>query len=127
MSAAAPVCHIPPVTTTQQPTPVNIPAIPPAGPSIASLVASVNALRLAVLLLTNQHPQPPDNGTTNGFKLKNDPKGSSRWSEQSRVTETVRVFNPDDHSQFVDVERINKLSMRDNVTGEAWSWDRERK
>jgi hypothetical protein len=49
-----------------------------------------------------------------------------RWKESKRTTEVVRVFNPNDHSQFVDVERINQLTMTDGVTGESWSWSREK-
>lgn len=35
-----------------------------------------------------------------------------KWTEVSRQTTTVRVSNPSDESQFVDVERIDRLTMR---------------
>lgn len=39
--------------------------------------------------------------------------GGAELTEVSRQTTTVRVENPDDPTQFVDVERIQKLHMRD--------------
>lgn len=124
MSESAPVCHIPPVTTTQQPTPINVPSIPLAGPTLASLTGAVNAMRQTLLMLTGQSGANGANGQA-GKPAKKDPP--ERWTENARVTETVRIFNPDDHEQFVDVERINKLTMKDKVTGETWTWDRDRK
>lgn len=46
----------------------------------------------------------------------------SKWEEKSRATETVRVENPDDPAQFVDVERIKRLVMRNSDTGEEFEW-----
>ena len=39
--------------------------------------------------------------------------------EQSRLTETVRVFNPEDETQYVDVERITALTTKNSKTGET--------
>lgn len=39
--------------------------------------------------------------------------GGAKLSEVSRITSTKRVFNPDDHTQFVDVQRIDHLTMQD--------------
>jgi hypothetical protein len=42
------------------------------------------------------------------------------WTEDKsrRVTETVRVTNPDDDDQFIDVERIQKMVLKNNRNGE---------
>ncbi len=48
----------------------------------------------------------------------------SRWIECERRTEIVRVYNEDDDTQFVDIERINHLVMLDTVTGSRWTWNR---
>lgn len=37
--------------------------------------------------------------------------GVSKFSEKSRVTSTQRIENPSDPTQFVDVERIEKLTL----------------
>ena len=46
-----------------------------------------------------------------------------RWLEKERVTARVRIFNPEDDSQWVDVIRIMKLVMEDQITGELWVWE----
>jgi hypothetical protein len=38
--------------------------------------------------------------------------------ETSRETETVRVYNPDDEEQYVDVDRITSLTTKNDNTGE---------
>jgi hypothetical protein len=50
----------------------------------------------------------------------------SSFTEVGRDTEKVRVTNPNDDSQYVDIERINRLTMRNNNTGELWVWYRKR-
>ncbi len=39
-----------------------------------------------------------------------------------RTFETVRIFNPDDTSQWVDVQQITGLTFRDPVTGRTIIW-----
>lgn len=40
-----------------------------------------------------------------------------------QVTVTERVFDPDDESVFVDVERVTKLLMVDRATGRLQIWN----
>ena len=40
------------------------------------------------------------------------------WTEQSRQTHVVRVENPSDPDQFVDVERIDKAHLKDELGAE---------
>jgi hypothetical protein len=47
---------------------------------------------------------------------------SANFQEVGRTTETVRVHNPDDADQWVEVDRITSLSMRDSKTGSTWYW-----
>jgi len=39
--------------------------------------------------------------------------------EIARETTSVRVFNPDDDTQYVDVDRITSLTVRNDQTGEV--------
>jgi hypothetical protein len=39
-----------------------------------------------------------------------------------RTTEIVRVFNPQDSAQWVDVQQITGLTFRDPVTGRTLTW-----
>lgn len=114
----APVCHIPPKTPSTQPNPVNIPSIPPARPDVQSLMHTVNAMRQVIMILSGQQGlRGPQGAPGNNAKSK-----PARWSESNRQTEKVKVYNPNDKTQFIEVERINSLTMRDAVTGETWNW-----
>lgn len=125
---SAPVCHIPPANPNiTQPGPKPLPSIPDPGPDINSLLASVLALKMIVERITGKDPL--DNGTLNGFRIKPDPNKKEQWTEQSRVVEKVKVYQNNDPStgNFVEIERINQLTMRDKATGQTWTWDRDRK
>lgn len=41
---------------------------------------------------------------------------------QFRTFKTVRVFNPDDRNQWVDVQQITGLVFQDEVTGRFLTW-----
>lgn len=117
MTAVPPVCHIPPVQPTTQPQPVNLPSIPPAQPNVQSLADTVNQMRQLLMYLAGQIAKNASNGTGARSQV-------ARWSEASRTTSNVRVYNPNDKTQYVDVEQINTLTMKDGITGDAWTWHR---
>ncbi len=127
--ADAPVCHIPAASNIPQPTPSALPAIPPvqAG-DWQSVIDAINALALGYQLLSGQVPPPGDPGQPgqpgSPGRAGKDAKTGGRFIELSRGTKQVRITNPDDDSQFVDVEIINRLVMKDTVTGEQWVWQR---
>lgn len=52
-----------------------------------------------------------NSGDYTSFVLSGLVGGQVVYEEKSRVTKTVRVFNPQDDTQYVDVERIEKLVM----------------
>lgn len=45
------------------------------------------------------------------------------WVETNRVVTPVRIFNPNDREQWVDVERISQLTFADRNTDGLWQWD----
>lgn len=53
----------------------------------------------------------PSSGDYTQFQISGLVGGTTTYTEKSRVTENVRVENPDDPSQFVEVERIKELRM----------------
>ena len=61
-------------------------------------------------------PKDTDSGIT---EEESDTGGDVALTEIARVTETVRVFNPDDETQYVDVLRITSLTTRNDRTGET--------
>lgn len=133
MTVVGPVCHIPPETTvTDQPGPQTLPSIPVAQPNIQSLQNTINRMREVLNYITGrQGPrgamgEPGRPGQPGKPAEKSKP---ARWAETARQKTTVRIYqNNDKTSQnWVDVERITGLTMTDSVTGEKWSWDRERR
>lgn len=128
MARKAPVCHIAPPVPLGDPGPVNAEFIPEAR-DMASLIAAVNALRRIAQRNSGGFggPRPgtglPLGGST-GASTKEEKKKQGRWSEQTRKTEKVKITNPDDPSQFVEIERINQIIWKDNVSGETFVWNR---
>lgn len=45
-------------------------------------------------------------------------KVTAKWEEKSRQTEIVRVTNPTNSENYVDVERIKQLTVRNRDSGE---------
>jgi hypothetical protein len=119
-----------------------LPAVPKAQ-DLPSALQAIQALTQIVMILSGQ-PPPQNNvaaqqrvvqGTPVLRFFLPGPSGSagppgvggsrrSNWVEAFRTTATVRVENPDDSSQFVEIERINQLVMRDTVTGSTWEFNR---
>ncbi len=133
---AAPVCHVSVDEVLTQPPARKLAYIPPAT-DLQSALRAIEALRQNILVLTGQlaaqrptiafFSQGGAAGTGSqvaGARPSNSKPGSNpdqgRWIEQSRTTEVKRITNPDDESQFVDVQQINRLTMQDTVTGELW-------
>lgn len=118
-----------------QPTLPLLPAMPVATDD--NVVQAINAIRNVVQQLGSPNTLPRENnnaGTrsqqpvnSRGNTKQNDQRAKpkkSRWIEKSRQKAVVRVYNPDDHDQYVDVEQINQLVMEDQVTGATWVWSR---
>lgn len=114
---SAPVCNNAAPAVIDQPDPnlKNVPAIPEATADIASLVRSVNTMRR----LLQQIIYP---GGIDGFKTQKSKNKGFRELRKYRVTKKTRVFNPNDHSQYVDVEQIVGMVMQDPGTGQTWQW-----
>jgi hypothetical protein len=108
----APVCHDSRDQVISQPAPNKLPAIPIATdlPSAIRAIAALKTIVEQITRPTTTRPTPlPGIGTYKQF---------------SQVTEKVKVTNPNDPSQFVEIERIKSLVMKDIKTGEAWTWNR---
>jgi len=124
----APVCLIQPVISTSQPPPLVMPSIPQAN-DLASALAAINALSTALRYIQSQLPPNTPNiqgpgGMISTNSKKGGPAKQGRWNQLARVTEQVKVTNPSDSTQFVIIDRIKSLTMKDSVTGETWVWTR---
>lgn len=121
MADIGPVCHVPPSTTAATlPLPQSLPGVPPAQPNIASLTATVNALRQLVMILAGLNGA---NGSS-GKSGKDAPAGS--WKQKSIETSKVKVYQNNDPSTgvFVEVERIDSLVMNNSATKQTWTFNR---
>ena len=121
----APVCLVQPVIDKTQPPSVDMPSIPQAT-DLASAIAAINALSMAMRTVVRRLPPPPiqPQGGTTLTTTKKKPPPLGRWNQVQRITEQVKVTNPNDPTQFVIIDRINNLVMRDSNTGETWVWKR---
>lgn len=101
--SAAPICP----TVRSQAIPPQPPKKIPAIPWVNDLPSVINAVNQLIMIQNN-------------YALTQD---QPRWVETSRVTNTVRVFNPNDKEQWVDVERISNLTFQDQATDGYFNWD----
>jgi hypothetical protein len=97
-----------------------LPAIPQAT-DLASALLAISALTAVVNQITNNGPGSSGGGSAGGSSK---PPGIGTYKQFTRTTEKVKVTNPNDPSQFVEIERIKSLVMKDIKTGEAWTWNR---
>lgn len=104
----------------------TVPTIPMAN-DLASALAAIDAIRRWIAS-QQQPPRTREGGNGNGGggiipKPQKQPKPQvGRWNEVHRSTKTVKIRNPDNADQFVEVEQITQLTMKDSLTGEKWIW-----
>ena len=133
---SAPVCHISSDQVIQQPKQQQLPSIGKAT-DLKSALQVINQMTIIINMLTGQQqinaggiPRPNDGRPAPQQQTQIKPTkkqpGQERWIEANRSTQIVRVFNPKDKEQWVDIESINSLDMIDGVTGETWHWQRQR-
>lgn len=73
--------------------------------------------------------------TTGGFKTKDTPAGKKNPDKTKepnfvedrpkRVTKTVRVFDPNDDTQYIDVEQIVGVHFTNPATSQTIAWKRD--
>lgn len=96
--SVAPVCPV----SRSQGVPGQPPVKRPGLPMVNDLPSVISTLNQIIIMLN----APPQN-----------------FVEVDRATEIVRVYNPKDREQWVDVERINYLQMADPRLGGQWTWE----
>ena len=118
-----PVCHLPSPTVATTPDPKSLPSIPPAQPNLASLTATVNALRQVIMVYTGQMGQAGRQGQQ-GAAGKDAPAGS--WTQTNIQTSKVKIYQNNDPStgNYVEVERVDGLTMGNKITNQTWQFNR---
>ena len=121
--AQAPTCFVSQDQVIDQPPAKQLPSIPQAT-DLPSALAALNAIRQILNAMNNQTQQGGQQGPR-GAAGKPGKKEKSRWVEISRATEKIKVPIIDTGDKpFVEVERINRFTMQDTVTGTEFTWNR---
>lgn len=147
--ADAPVCHIPGTEIIDQPTGARIPNVP-AATDLPSALRAIRVLTDIVRMLSGQLHRAPQGrvpGTSGGLPYRGQDGGRGtdgnnggsgdgggfrtqqkppQWQEESRVEKKVKIFIGDSKEDFVEVSRIESLTMIDKGTKNRWKWNRER-
>ncbi|HEX6825730.1 MAG TPA: hypothetical protein VF077_05370 [Nitrospiraceae bacterium] len=70
--------------------------------------------------------KPTDQGSANQaidtLADNQDKLANASWTEAKRNTQRVRIHNPDDYNQWVEVERITRVVFENTVTGQSFEW-----
>jgi hypothetical protein len=104
--SVAPVC---PISRSQAPSAhAASPVAIPRPTDLPSAIAAVNQL------ITILNPLVINNL---GFPY------IPKWQEVQRNVQTVRIFNPNDREQWIDVERITNLVFLDKSTDALFQWN----
>lgn len=111
----APVCNVHGVPPIPAQVLVHMQPIPRAT-DLASALRAIQAITNNFNTLIRAQNV---NNTTN---LTSGKSGDFKEISSARTTKTVRVYNPDDKEQFVDVKQITGLVFLDGVTGRTLTW-----
>lgn len=121
----APICNVQGVV--QEPNQqVGIFQPIPKATDLASAIAAINAMANNLNNLFKQGAFSSTGGvhdlSTNNKKKPAAPSGNYREDPVRRVYKTVRVYNPQDSTQFVDVKQIIALTFVDPNTKRTIVW-----
>lgn len=150
--ATAPVCPVSRGTTPPSQSGILLPTVPIAK-DLDSILQAINAIRMILQHLLggpgggpggsnnslhsnsfgpggggapkNPTSNPPGGPKTPKTNPNPQPKPTkSNWTETSRATESVKVVNPNDDTQYIIFQRINSITFKDNTTGSTFVWTR---
>jgi hypothetical protein len=133
------VCNITPIIPPSAKGPPTLPSIP-TPTDLQSALQAIKALTQIVYALTGQSgnqggygsqggkfivlPQQSNGGGggSGGGQNQSGGKGNFQEVKSERVSQTIKVYNPQDNSQYVTVNQITGLTFRDSITGQLISW-----
>lgn len=94
--------------------PKSVAQIPTINRGEPITAAYLNQMGAAINEFVLNAPRDLDSGVTAGEVA------GITLQETGRTSETVRITNPEDEAQFVDVARAQTVTMRKSDTGELW-------
>jgi hypothetical protein len=124
MSKQPPVCNVagPVIFPGQKQS--QFQPIPPVNPndpySIMRAIQVINNNFQILNRLGNfRDPNDPNNQSSFGIKSQAE---VGNFTEKTRTKQTKRIYNPQDHEQYVDVEEITGLTFVDSKGGRTITW-----
>ena len=114
-----PVCNLNNRQNVVQPTPATLPQIPVVT-DLQSAINAGNVMRQILQALLNQFPGlannvaalNPNNQTSGGQTFA---VGGGDFKQTNMTTKKVRVTNPDDSSQYVDVQQVTGVTWKNSL------------
>jgi hypothetical protein len=122
--SAAPVCPISRSQVAPGMPGAHVPQIPKAT-DLPSAIAAINQLNIILQTIgvgpptinNIRQPSPPPSGgsspTSDGGSSSTKDPFRQNWVQVSRSKTLVRILNPNDRTQWVDVERIERVRWDD--------------
>lgn len=104
---ASPVCNVQGLVQAPQQKLASVQPVPPAT-DLPSALKAIQALTNNLNNAQNQANQPTPEPTEPTVSL-----GNFSEDKSFRTTSTVRIFNPSDNTQYVDVVQITQLVFKD--------------
>lgn len=119
-SSRAPVCN---VNQTRKPVKIVGPPLPPIpkATDLPSAIQAINAITQTINVIVNNITPSNPGGQTGGGGFTEQNANFTEVRAQ-RVTTTQRIFNPQDNTQYVDVQQITGLSFIDPDTKQTIVW-----
>ena len=119
------VCNLQPPPSTASPSSVPYPAIPIAT-DLASALQALNAIRQ--ILNAQQGAIPQNNQSlqpgTPGSQQQQPKPQPTDYKLTNQQVERVRIYNPNDSSQYVDVDQVVSLTWK-NKAKQSISWTQQ--
>ena len=119
----APVCN---VNQTGKPVQVGGPALPaiPKATDLASAIKAINAIAQTVNIIVNNGVPSNPGGVNPGGGFTSNPAQNANFNEirAQRISQTQRIYNPQDKTQYVDVNQITGLTFLDPQTKQTLIW-----
>ena len=107
-----PVCNLNAKVNVQQPAIQSMQQIPVAN-DLPSALQAIQSMSQIMQILINQ--LPGQNNTQQGNSTKQSNGGNFQEVPGSRRSEQVRIYNPDDHTQYVDVKQVTYVKFANKL------------
>lgn len=111
-SFEGPVCNLNAKVNVQQPPIQSAPQIPVAN-DLPSALQAIQSMSQILQVIINQLPGP--NNIIQQNNAKQPSGGNFQEVPGSRQSQNVRIYNPSDHTQYVDVNQVTYVKFANKL------------